>query len=1152
MHKMSEQLYYTFSTIGSGSTTGERIRAQSPGVGPVYSEPVRSLMRYLTYRLPAGADLRTPVESAPISLVLVRTHYHRLLSHRKYVDREGAGHASNFFTHAIIDPEVVSEQTGAVEPISARAAISLWKSPLWKISENHAPLRSTTIASLTPAEISQHTALPGMLSAQSVQQSYPHCHTERQTAADWLPLVFSAFLMLKKLDKKQLYIAAPAEMVATLIWCITHCLPRTLTIMQDLTFSTYEYEVRSTTTISGTCWLPSTNHSGQFVPQGDLPASYYQPSPGNPVLAINCYNQRQTPFVTDEQVNKFVQFATQSLLQNNMTQLEQLVTQAEQQNYREFEDFLTLFRIQQDTPTKEMIQEILTNPQRWFCLQYTPVQDKLIDLIYNIQDTHWVNWWKTQGSLQIQGIRKLASEQPQSKEAAALRAFADKVMRQLSHDLATNQPGSDGWAMFWDQLLKHISSPSTDLVVWAALPQHLAQLPYTRTYQLWWQKSGQKIAQELCQTVHKNAHPEEDQQLATVLDHWWQQCAEHLRQSWAQQQDTELSFWFDILSTIQPPTQGAQGWQTLLNNLDEALPQESLPTRWCKWETYKTLLVTWHLVLAPQGYLPRRWLSVPWEHLPQLLATADLPDVWKKFALEDRIQLFLPPASPQMLSSVVRCAPLIHEVLARLIQNDQKREQTMTFCEALLQQDYAQRDALLASILPGLFPHEDLTNRIATVARLSAEQLNAYRKDAFYNIITSQQDIPAWLLPRMESYLTNFRVQSLNPDHQQTTWEEYRRTDDILNALLKRNQMLPEQLRPYVSCWCAISNFFSRPVFDPARLRGISNQIRAIELGEVMRQELHQEMLNFLSVRVENEADLTRVIDIFAETLLQSQDDVLPAHVLLLKEMVRLYSKGSQYRHSLPKTIIYIKVVLGETQNLTYLETEQQKREEFTNECLHNLLTSTDTSQVRSIHTTQWPPVIANLWASYLSRRTTANSAGLTKTIPPASSPAQHLPVSPGDTGARPAVLPNPSQGKPLPPQATSHAEPVNDTGKHATPTSGAIKGTFGKKVNKQEDIEDMRNTFYKALYSKRADKIAAAYNEALDGVVSQEFRSIALMSKQVIEDYNTCVAKPTFENKQKFINSYNTVLRSKHGYILLYTDMDKFVRKVIKDLQNE
>src|SRR5262249_548476 len=150
-----EQLYYTFSTIGSGLITGERIRAQSPGVGSATSEPVRALMRYLIYRLPAGADLRTPAESAPLSLVLAKTPHHHILSHKKYVDRDGIGRAGNFFTHAILDPEIVSEQTAAIEPISARAAISLWKSPFWKTSENQAPPKDTRIESLSPQDIQQ-------------------------------------------------------------------------------------------------------------------------------------------------------------------------------------------------------------------------------------------------------------------------------------------------------------------------------------------------------------------------------------------------------------------------------------------------------------------------------------------------------------------------------------------------------------------------------------------------------------------------------------------------------------------------------------------------------------------------------------------------------------------------------------------------------------------------------------------------------------------------------------------------------------------------------------------------------------------------------------------------------------------------------------
>jgi hypothetical protein len=225
---MNEQLYYTFSTIGSGSAAGERIRAQSPGVGSVNSEPVRALMRYLPYRLPIGASLQLPLDAAPISFTFTRTEYHTILAQRVYANKEGVSNRpGNFFTHAILNPERISSSNQIV-PLSAQDAIRLWRSPLWLTDEDQIPTKGTSIDALLPREITRY-----------IRSDWPFDVTP-QEILDWLPTVFSAFLMLKKLNKKQLYLAAPADTVAAIIWCITRCLPCSLDILQELTFSTYE------------------------------------------------------------------------------------------------------------------------------------------------------------------------------------------------------------------------------------------------------------------------------------------------------------------------------------------------------------------------------------------------------------------------------------------------------------------------------------------------------------------------------------------------------------------------------------------------------------------------------------------------------------------------------------------------------------------------------------------------------------------------------------------------------------------------------------------------------------------------------------------------------------------------------------------------
>src|SRR5947207_569020 len=475
---MNEQIYYTYSTLGSGSTTGERFRAHSPELGSPTHDPLRALRKHLSYRLPAGTNQAPLLDSAPISLALVKTDQNFLLVNRVCAGKDGVGRPGNFFSHAIVDPEVISTQTGKLTPITAYQAINLWKSPLWKTSEDQITIKGTQLPSFTPTELDHYIGMQPNLNS-----SY------WQAVADRLPQVFSAFLMLQQLNKKHLYIAAPAEMVATFIWCIARCLPHTLTIMQDLTFSTYEHEIaKASATIAGTCWLPPANHTGTFTPQADLPNVWYQDLPNNAVLAINCYTQKRTPFQVYEQISNFVQNVTQAIAQNNFIQIEQIRKQAEMRGIQDVNDFLELFRIQQEPATKEMVQNILKTPQLFSCLQYPNIQDKLIDLLKRPEDLDWQNWWKRHGLEQFKFIRKRVVSEPSSEDAIAVHALADRLMNELCQELAIDdrEQKNTEWAKFWDTLLNTISNPATDPVLLSAFPLRLSKFSYNKTYRLWW------------------------------------------------------------------------------------------------------------------------------------------------------------------------------------------------------------------------------------------------------------------------------------------------------------------------------------------------------------------------------------------------------------------------------------------------------------------------------------------------------------------------------------------------------------------------------------------------------------------------------------------------------------------------------------------
>jgi GTPase-associated protein 1, N-terminal domain type 2/GTPase-associated protein 1, middle domain len=850
-YNMSEQLYYTYSTIGSGSTTDERIYAQSPGIGSVTSEPVRALMKYLSYKLPIGADLRISIEDAPISLVLAKTDYNRILCHRKYAGKDGVGRLGNLFTHAIVNPEVVISTRGETGPISAHDAISLWRSPLWKTTEEQAPPKSTTIESLEPQELQQqymNMRWPGKLSIDTLWLQYPHCPTQLQTAADWLPQVFSAFLMLKRLKKTQLYIAAPSEMVATFIWCITRLLPRTLDIMQELTFSTYEREVgKIPVTITGTCWLPPVNHNGPFIPQSDLPIASYQPLPTNSVLAINCYTQKQTSFEIDEQVGKFVQFATQSLLQKDMAELSQLIRQAERKRYRDLGQLFEIFHIQQEEATKEKVDYILHNPSLWLCLDYANIQNKLIELMYNTKDT----WWRTSSEQQIQKIYQWTLRQPESEEAVALRAFVDRVMSELSNELASNQQESNERAKYWDHLLNIMS------------------------------------------------------------------------------------------------------------------------------------------------------------------------------------------------------------------------------------------DSLEGTL---------------------------------YSMLTSKQGMQAVPPLLLENYLTHFSVRAINPDNKQITEEKRGRIHNILDLLIQHSELLSEPLRPYILCWYTISNFFSQPVFNRDKLRVLHKHIDTVVLSEETRQELNQEMIAFLSKNVEAEADVVRVIDNLDNVLIRNQKDALPANVLLLKEMVRIFGKRPD-RNNQPKTIMYIKVVLTETINLRKLNVEDVERTRFVDECLNSLFVSVDSSEF--IQTSDWPSSFTDLWNAYQARRMEAKFAEMTQ-------PTQQLPALSRNAVQHPsrsypadnqqqAKSPDPSQGHRQPLQTTPYAVPMDNTSQPSTrhnSKADVVKDAYGKSPY----VEDAIKAFRKVLKGKKVDKIAEAYDERIKRWLEPEEIALASMARNLVQTHEKAKQKGEYH---EFISTY-------------------------------
>ena len=321
---MLEQLWYTWSAVGLGPlSAGFRIRAASPGLSDVRSPRVQALDRYLRYVLPAGTDpfAITP-DMAPVCLSLLQSEQGEwMLVNKTYTGKDDVGRPGAFFVHLLCNFPA---------DFSAAQAISLWRSPFLHSSDvNQNDGKPLSGVRLDPIPFDDLKRWP----SSDVDLRYP-----RGISSSWLydcfPLVLRAYLMWRRrweqwmqqqspgiapqTEPPRLYVAAPSDMVAAFISCITRCLPPQLT--GGLTFSTYEYDVRSKGQVLfvGTSWAPSAD--GQSANQ-DLPAACYQEG-----MAINCYtyDESRTQLANDPLAISFAEYATECLINDNFQELDWL------------------------------------------------------------------------------------------------------------------------------------------------------------------------------------------------------------------------------------------------------------------------------------------------------------------------------------------------------------------------------------------------------------------------------------------------------------------------------------------------------------------------------------------------------------------------------------------------------------------------------------------------------------------------------------------------------------------------------------------------------------------------------------------------------------------------------------------------------------
>ncbi len=369
---MSEQLWYTWSTSGFGIANDYRVRAASPKLTDVTGPRLRSLLTLVSYTLPQHTDPFLPPEKAPLCLAFLKSGPEAVLIQKTYTGLDGLKRPGVYFSHLLVDlPPVPSPCMEGYVSFSAREAISLWKAttqfgePFWRNTERGWPEGSRDLSAVADSDL-----LVDLYLDQYTSKYVGPLNTQAPGAIAQQPelfkLVLQAFLTLAQAEqRKRLYLIGDPDTVAALIWGITHALPRTLDIMRDLTFSTFESNLEADTTplIVGTCWLPKEyRQKGYENTQLDIPQDYYRPD--NPYgIAIRCEPPyTYTPFQPDEPVQKYSSFVLESyqMGKSGVQNLKTMLDEAEKNNFSRLPDVLTGSIAYQLNLSPEDIRRILT------------------------------------------------------------------------------------------------------------------------------------------------------------------------------------------------------------------------------------------------------------------------------------------------------------------------------------------------------------------------------------------------------------------------------------------------------------------------------------------------------------------------------------------------------------------------------------------------------------------------------------------------------------------------------------------------------------------------------------------------------------------------------------------------------------------------
>jgi hypothetical protein len=229
-----KQLYSAGPLPGSATTTRSSppaFKAASQGLRP---EDVRAALPYTAYAPPPARAEENP-RPLPVRLALLNTpSAGRLLAHV-------APNGGTYFAHALLNVPPTAD---------AQLAIQTWGSPLWQRHEPDTAGDLPELPYLPVADVLDDAALRAWLAAPGRREL--------------IEFVLSALLSTPSTTR--IFVAAPADDVAKVVYAVTRALPPGL--LDDFTFSTYEPDpLHSPVRLVG---------CDTGAPEWDLPAGCYE------------------------------------------------------------------------------------------------------------------------------------------------------------------------------------------------------------------------------------------------------------------------------------------------------------------------------------------------------------------------------------------------------------------------------------------------------------------------------------------------------------------------------------------------------------------------------------------------------------------------------------------------------------------------------------------------------------------------------------------------------------------------------------------------------------------------------------------------------------------------------------------------------------